>query len=272
MRKKVHVNHADLFLSFYLDYLEPDEWVEIIWRSNHVHQSQHPIHPVYRAETIKTEGKGYQLKTVVAPLPQLHTQLLLYFDFHQIPDVVHETNFFVSICSQFSLWTQEIGPIYYQNFYQKYVQLFSYEPAYLISISKSKANITLSSFASSTIGTFKVYLTAAPHLILHEGSRYNVCDYIESYNEIDFKKCLSKKQSSKHFYIYYNYHKERSWNEASDYCKSLGGYLPIVRSRGAQDEIISIFNNHKSNTIPKPQFGMYLGLKIHKVCAFVIRS
>ena len=147
------------------------KWVEIIWRSNHVHQSQHPIHPVYRAETIKTEGKGYQLKTVVAPLPQLHTQLLLYFDFHQIPDVVHETNFFVSICSQFSLWTQEIGPIYYQNFYQKYVQLFSYEPAYLISISKSKANITLSSFASSTIGTFKVYLTAAPHLILHEGSR-----------------------------------------------------------------------------------------------------
>ena len=99
-----------------------------------------------------------------------------------------------------------------------------------------------------------------------------MCDYIESYNEIDFKKCLSKKQSSKHFYIYYNYHKERSWNEASDYCKSLGGYLPIVRSRGAQDEIISIFNNHKSNTIPKPQFGMYLGLKIHKVCAFVIRS
>ena len=31
-----------------------------------------------------------------------------------------------------------------------------------------------------------------------------------------------------------------TWNEASEFCKSLGGYLPIIRSREEQDELVSL--------------------------------
>ena len=217
----------------------------------------------------------HKLETIIKSSEQLPKKLLLYFHFYQSLPVEQEINFLVATCSQFTYFTQGEIQHYYQ-FYQRFVQLSSHNPGYLISPPRSTTTITINSVTGNTNGTFKAYLTTAHHLAPHDGGKYNVCYYIENYkdmdidignyDDIDIKKCLSKQQSSKRFYIYYHFHKERSWNKASAFCKSKGGFLPIVRSREEQDEILRIFYNYA--LISRPKIGLYLGLSIHKVSAF----
>ena len=267
MRKQAPSNLGDLFISFDLDYLEPNDWIEIIRRAPYVDEKENPIHPVYMIETINiNRQEEYRLRTRVAPF-LIHTQLLLYFSFSQAPTLVQEISFFVSTCTEFSYWTLEKGEIirqFYYQFYQKYVQLFSYKPGYLLSTIKSLTTITINNATENTNGTFKAYWTAAPHLVSQEGTKYNVCVH----NIRPSTECLFKQQYSKHAYTLYYFYKERSWNEADDFCKSQGGYLPIVRSSEEQDDIISIFNSYSFPLNPGSTFGMYLGLRNHKVCAF----
>ena len=265
MRKKGPVNPPDLFLFFYLDYLERDEWIEILWKSHYVQnkQANTPLSPVYIAETIKIDVKEYQFKTTVAPFEWFHTQVLLYFDFYQSSAIVQEIHFFVAICSTLFDMLQ---------FNQMFVQLSSNEPGYLVSMCQyNDASIKISHVTVNSVGTLKAYWTAAPHLTQQEGSRYTVCNYFGGHKDI--KECFSKQQKHKQFFIYYHVKSKHfkiwdyskiSWNEASDHCQSEGGFLPIVRSREEQDDLLSIFNKH--TLLGTPKIGIYLGLRIHKVC------
>ena len=55
-----------------------------------------------------------------------------------------------------------------------------------------------------------------------------------------------------------------SWNEASETCAEFGGYLPIIRSKDEQDELISLLYLSK---IPPPLMTiMFIGLMGYKVC------
>ena len=57
-----------------------------------------------------------------------------------------------------------------------------------------------------------------------------------------------------------SYHRPKAtWKEASDLCKAVGGYLPIVRSRKELDKITSLFKL-KRLTLPLIQI-MFLGLR-----------
>ena len=268
MRKQAPVNRADILTIIDLNYLDRDQYIEIIRRSLPVQSNLYPIYPVFRVETIKINTKEESIirtgTDIFGTGTQKNTQYLLYFNFTKKSTEVQEINFLVATCLINSVYMSEFP---YQ-FYQKQVHLFSYEPGYLISTTKLVDPITISNITGSMDGSFRAYMTAAPRLESQDGSRYNVCsDELNQLNEFLFKKCLLVHQSSTRFYIYYIFKKYKSWNEASDYCKARGGFLPIVRSREEKDDVIRIFNKYGAH-YPIPTFGLYLGLRLHKVCIF----
>ena len=212
MRKEAPVNRIDTFPFFRLDYLHRDQWIEIIRMSHPALSNLHPINPVYRVETIQINtNKEYIFQTLSAyqkdRLVQKYIQFLLYFNFSQKSTAVQEINFLVDIC------IYDVEPVYVQGypkthyqFYQKYVQLFSYEPGYLISTIIYVDTITINNVNGSRDGAFKAYITAAPHLESQEGSRYNMC----STYYICLNECVLQYQGSARLYIYYVDHKYRS--------------------------------------------------------------
>ena len=50
----------------------------------------------------------------------------------------------------------------------------------------------------------------------------------------------------------------KSWTEASNLCKSIGGYLPLIRNQDELDEIITFLK--LSEDMP-PVEGLYIGLR-----------
>ena len=81
-----------------------------------------------------------------------------------------------------------------------------------------------------------------------------VYDRIESWAEVGFtipKNNKCPKQQSKAKVI-------KSWTEASQLCKLIGGYLPLIRNRDELDEIIAFLKLSKN--MP-PVEGLYIGLR-----------
>ena len=265
-RKQAPVNRAQTFTIVHLDYLDRDSWVEITRRS-HPAQSNldlYPINPVYSAETININTNKEHLLRTMTGLKK-NTKFLLYFNFTQKSTAVQEINFLVATCFYTFLPVTLVSRKTYYQLYQKQVHLFSHEPGYLISTISKTDTITINNITGSIDGTLIAYITAAPRLESQDGSRYNVCSDLPS----NLKRCLLHYQDSTRLYVYYVLFKYRSWNEASDYCKARGGFLPIVRSREEQADIIRIFNKYGAEH-PEPIFGIYLGLRLHKVdlCVF----
>ena len=65
-------------------------------------------------ETIKINKKDeHKLGTVIKPLEEIHTQLLLYFHFSQSIPVTQEINFLVATCSHFTHFTKGEIQSYY---------------------------------------------------------------------------------------------------------------------------------------------------------------
>ena len=62
----------------------------------------------------------------------------------------------------------------------------------------------------------------------------------------------------RHSVVFQFYNKNISWNEASQICKTMGGYLPYFTSRPDLEEILAIFK--LSQDIP-PIVQIFIGLK-----------
>ena len=126
-QKQGPFRRSDLFVFFDLDYLEQDEWLEIIRRSRTTNISPMPVHPVFFMETIETNREKYKLKTRTHYLVLTYYDLLFFFHFDETLRTGQEVNFDVDIC--FYYRCHRIGCVL---MWQKQVQLTSQNPSYLI--------------------------------------------------------------------------------------------------------------------------------------------
>ena len=69
---------SGLFVRPILDYLERNEWIEIIRRSRTTNILPLPLHSVFFMETIQTNRKKYELKTKPEYLLLMHFGLLFF--------------------------------------------------------------------------------------------------------------------------------------------------------------------------------------------------
>ena len=257
---------SGLFVRPILDYLERNEWIEIIRRSRITNISPLPLHPVFFVETIQTNRKKYELKTKPEYLLLMHFGLLFFFHFDEPVKIGQEINFDVDICSHYRCGTNMCVLML-----QKQV-LTSHDPSYLILTLETSPNVRISNFIGTSNGILKVYWTKAHSKLLgfntetHGAYEYLCHLRYYYYRYISAKYCFPRQHFIRHNYIYYFVGRKTSWNEAFDYCKSKGGNLPVVRSREEYHGLLTLLMLPNKYSIPiKLKFGIYLGLKIQKV-------
>ena len=262
---------SNLFVFFDLDYLEQDEWLEIIRRSRTTNNSPLPIHPVFFVETVQTNIKAYKLKTRSNLLVITYYDLLFFFHFDEPFRTGQEVSFDVDICSYYRCIRNACVLMW-----QKQVQLTSQDPSYLTLITlQNSPNVRISNFVGTPNGTLKVYWTKAHYKLLDYKKealyRLQLChlrysSYKSYYRYISAKDCFQGQQFISHNYIYFYVGQKTSWNEAFDYCRAKGGNLPVVRSREEYHGLLTLLKLPNTNLIHiKLKFGIYLGLKIQKV-------
>ena len=269
-QKQGSFRSSDMIVHFEMDYLEPDEWMEIIRRSKTTNISPLPLQPVFFVDIVETNRKKYQLKTDPYYLVDLlgHFDILFYFHFDDPFRTGQEVSFDIDICThhrcpnrcELLMW-------------QKQVQLTTLDPSYLALITlQYTPNVRISNLVRTPNGTLKVYWTKAHYKLLEsskDGITWQLCHLLNHPHyllNISAKDCFKGQEFTRHNYIYYYLRKKTSWNEAYDYCKSKGGNLPIVRSREEYHGLLTLLKLPKATLMRvELKFGIYLGLKIQKV-------